>query len=145
VKVDTWAQLNALFDASPLLRAGTVGEGEVRAAEKQLGIELPDDYRKFIMLYGGALVGPFPIYGLRLAKPMGKSEGSFVEVTRQFRKQRWRGVDDWVVFSTDHSGNPIGLDRSGVVWLSDHDRGSVEKLADDFDGYIRRWCLGLNP
>lgn len=137
----TWVRLDKYFTESPSLRAESVPVAEVNEAERSLAVTLPPDYREFIARFGGAILGSLPIYGLRRAEPMGRSEGSFVEVTRRFRKQGWPGVDGWVVISTDGSGNPIGLDAAGAVWISDHDAGSIERLADDFEEFITGWCL----
>ena len=107
---DTWEALDDFFAKSPVLKAEGVGADEVAAAEREAGVPLDPDYREFIRRYGGAFVGPFPVFGLRRAVPMGKNEGSFVEVTRAFRDQHWPGTENWIVISMDHSGNPVGLD-----------------------------------
>ncbi len=101
------------------------------------------DYREFVRRYGGAVVGPYPIFGLRRAEPMGTNEGSVVEITRRFHQKRWPGTEAWVVFSLDHAGNPIGMDKDGKVWISDHDAGAVQLLAPTFEEYLRRRCLKL--
>jgi len=75
---------------------------------------------------------------------MGADEGSVVDVTNRFRKDGWAGTDKWAVVSVDHSGNPIGLDSTGAVWLSDHDFGEVVQIADSFEAFIRKRCLGLD-
>jgi len=134
--------LEAQFKAYPESRSEPVAIEEIDRAAQPLGVPLPADFREFVARYGGAEVGAFPLYGLRLAPNMERF-GTFVEATSRFRTQGWPGTAEWVVISMDHSGNPVGLDRSGRVWISDHDRGSIEKLADDFEGYIRRWCLKL--
>ncbi len=39
---------------------------------------------------------------------MSDSESSAWKVTQRFRKDGWPGVQEWLVISSDHSGNPIG-------------------------------------
>lgn len=141
VSAETWDALDRLFERSPDLKAGAVPLSEIEQAEQALGVTLADDYRRFVARYGAAIVGALPVYGLGRARPMGKSEASFVDVTRRFRGQGWPGVEAWTVISMDHSGNPVGLDASGAVWISDHDAGTIEKLADDFEGFLTQWCL----
>ena len=132
-----------MFSQMPILRAEAVTPSEIEAAESEVGVRLSTDYKDFVARYGGAIVGPFRIFGLRRATPMGKNEGSFVEVTNAFRRQRWPGVEKWAVVSIDHSGNPIGLDREGAIWISDHDSAQEQPIAKDFEGYLRRSCLDL--
>jgi hypothetical protein len=74
---------------------------------------------------------------------MARNEASVVEVTRRFRQKRWPGTDTWLVISIDHAGNPVGMDRAGKVWISDHDAGTVESIANSFEDYLRKRCLKL--
>src|SRR5882762_9660815 len=128
MKEDTWKALEKMFCEHPILKAGPVPAEELCAAEAELGIPLTEDYREFVLRYGGAMVGAYPVFGLRRALPMGKDDGSFVNVTRPYRRQRWPGVDMWAVISTDHAGNPIGLDEHGKIWVCDHDARAVQEI-----------------
>jgi hypothetical protein len=140
---DTWNAMEDLLDRHPILRAEEVAAEEVEAAEAEIGIRLSDDYKQFVERHGGAIVGAFPIFGLRRAAPMDDNDGSFVDVTRGFRRQHWPGIGGWAIISVDHAGNPVGLDNEGRVWISDHDARAVQLLADTFEGYVRKWCLRL--
>jgi hypothetical protein len=75
---------------------------------------------------------------------MGRGEGSALEVTDRYRRQGWRGVEDWLIISMDHAGNPIGLTRDGKIWISDHDFGQVTVIANSFEDYLRKQCLKLD-
>lgn len=75
---------------------------------------------------------------------MANNENLFVEVTKRFRQKDWPDADKWAVISMDHAGNPIGLDQVGKVWISDHEEGAVQVLANDFETYLRKKCLNLN-
>jgi SMI1-KNR4 cell-wall len=138
----TWQALDNLFSKSPRLKAEGVERAEVIDAEREVGVKLAEDYKEFIRRYGGAMVKAFPIYGVRRATSMGNDE-TLVEVTKDFRQQHWPGVENWAVISTDHSGNPIGLDAEGKIWISDHDARAIQLLASSFEEYLREWCLKL--
>ena len=132
------------FKKHPVLKAEAVAYEEIDAAAAIAGVKLPEDYREFIHRYGGAIVGPLPIIGLRKAQAMANTERSVFEVTKHFRSQGWRGVDEWLVISVDLAGNPIGLDKDGRIWIFDHDAGVVEIIAKNFEGFLRKRCLKLD-
>jgi len=140
---ETWQALDELFSKTPILKAEGVEPDEISAAEQDVGVVLDADYKEFVRRYGGAIVGPFRVFGLRKAVPMGKNEESFVQVTKTFRRQRWPGVEKWAVISTDHGGNPVGLDAEGKVWIYDHDARVAQVIAANFEGYLRKQCLSL--
>jgi hypothetical protein len=75
---------------------------------------------------------------------MGNGEGSAIDVTTRFREQGWNGVENWLVISEDHAGNPIGLDKDGRIWISDHDFGRITLVAASFEEYLRKQCLKLS-
>ncbi len=143
MKQDTLRRLDEDFQEHPVTVAGSVPTPEVSALEQQTGFSLSQDYKDFVVRYGGGIVGPYSVYGLRAADAMGDDETSALEVTRRFRIQSWRGTEAWLVISTDHAGNPIGLDKDGKVWISDHDAGVVEVIANSFEEYLRKRCLKL--
>lgn len=140
MKNETWRLLDEAFARFPVLKAGPVPPAEVIKASQAVRLPFPADYREFVERYGAAIVGPFPIFGLRPVEPMG-NEWSVVEINRRYRADRWPGVEDWLVVSADHSGNPFGIDRSGRVWVSDHDSGEVSAVASDFENFLLSRCL----
>jgi hypothetical protein len=123
-------------------RGASVGNEAILRAEELIGVSFSEDYKSFLRRYGSAMVGPLPIYGLSAAEALGDN-WSVIERTQRFREGQWHGCDEWAVISMDQSGNPIGLDGSGVVWTYDHDTGETIKLADTFEGLIRKSCLKL--
>lgn len=143
MKETTWQAVNDMFTKAPIMKSEPVDLAEILAAEAVIGVKLSSDYKEFVARYGGAIVGPFRIYGLRKAEPMGNNEESFVEITKHFRRQGWPGVEHWAIVSMDHSGNPVGLDPAGKVWISDHDTRTVQLLAEDFERYLTMYCLKL--
>jgi hypothetical protein len=143
MRSETWQILDSIFSRTPILKSEKVEFEEIAVAEREVGIVLADDYKEFIHRYGGAIVGPFRVFGLRKAVPMGRNQESFVVVTHSFRQQRWPGVNKWAIISSDHAGNPIGLDAEGRVWISDHDASAVQAIATSFESYLRKQCLKL--
>jgi hypothetical protein len=144
MKAETIQALNDGFEKHPVTVAGCVPRPEVDTLEKQIGFRLPEDYKEFVTRYGGGIVGSFSIFGLRAAHAMAVAEASALEVTHRFRKFDWEGTSNWLIVSMDLSGNPIGLDPRGKVWISDHDAGGVRELAPNFEEYLRKWCLKLD-
>ena len=143
MKQDTWEKLEKMFVDAPEMRAESVSYQEIDKVAQENGFKLPEDYREFIHRYGGATVGPYSILGLRAADTMGNDEESVFEATKRFRLACWQGAEDWLVVPGDHVGNPVGMDQNGAIWISDHDNGSIDKIADDFEEYLRTVCLGL--
>ena len=93
--------------------------------------------------YGGAIIGPFRVFGLRKAVPMGRTEALFVEVTKSFRRQRWPGAEKWAVISIDQACNSVELDAEGKIWTFDHDTRTMQVIATSFEAYLRKLCLNL--
>jgi hypothetical protein len=132
--------MESQFGRYPFLRGGSVPAEEIDAASATLGVPFPDDYRAFLLRYGGAVVGPYPVFGLRPVEPMG-NEWSVVTINLRYRAERWPHVDDWLIVSVDHAGNPMGIGRDDRVWVSDHDFGSVSAIAKSFEDFLRKECL----
>lgn len=145
MKPDTIERLDGMFTESPVMRAEEVPTtDEIDSASEQVGVPFSDDYREFLLRYGGATVGPYPIFGLRASEVMDKDRWSLIEVTNEVRQSGLSCVSDWVIFSEDHSGSPIGMDANGRVWIFDHDFGGATELAADFEDYIRTQCLKVD-
>ena len=143
MRQETWQAIDEMFREDPVLCAGEVPYEEIDAAAIQAGFRLDPDYREFVHRYGGAIVGPYPIYGLRRVQVMGRKEVSVFDLTREFRRQGGPGVNEWLVFSIDHAGNPIGLDKDGNVSICDRDAGVVQVIAKSFEEYLRKRCLKM--
>jgi hypothetical protein len=140
---DTKARLQEKLSESAILHASSLpDEAEVDSAARKIGVPFDHGYREFLLLFGGAMVGPFPIFGLRPVEVMG-SEWSVIAVTEQCRDDRVPGSKNWVIISEDHAGNPIGMDGEGVIWIHDHDFGGISRIADSFEEYVRVYCLKL--
>lgn len=136
MKKETRDKLNEIFKDSPFLIGGSSSDSEIKSAQEVLGVSFSSDYVDFIKETGGAIVGAFPVFGLRHAEPMDDCLWSVVDVTMKFRNDKWPHSTDWYVVSTDHSGNPIGIDKNGAALSYDHDRGQIYKIADSFEDLL---------
>jgi hypothetical protein len=137
-------RLDQLFVEEPILRASGASPHEIQAAEQTLGVVFSEDYRWFLHMYGGAVVGPYAIYGLSRSELMDEKLWSVVSVTEHFRKQSWPGTAGAYVISMDHAGNPIGIDETGRAVSFDHDAGEMIEVANDFGSYLES-CLARLP
>lgn len=145
MKFDTISRLDAEFAEFPIMRAlNQPSEEEISRIEQLIGVPFPDDYKQFILLYGGAMVGAYPVFGLRPVEVMGNNHWSILDVTEHYRANGTPGTNQWAIFSEDHSGNPIGMDKDGVIWTYDHDFGGTVCLANDFEDCIRVRFLKLS-
>jgi len=140
---ETIERLKRELSVSPIMAAKSCPTPvEIKEASRTLGVAFSSDFIDFLTHIGGAMAGAYPLFGLRPVEVMEDHRWSVVQVTKEYRNQL-EEVADWVIFSEDHAGNPIGFDSSGVVWIHDHDFGGVSKIAEDVESYIRRRCLKL--
>ena len=137
-----WEMLEEYFsqDRSDYFCEGAK-ELEIVDAEKKLGLVFSQGYKKLLSLYDSVDLPGYTIYG---TKPLPDSNGGELETVidnTNFYKntQKWPGIEDWYVISDDGSGNPIGMNPKGEVWLSDHDSAFEHiKLADNFEEFVYR-------
>lgn len=132
----TWKRLEAQFARFPGSRAEGATNAKISQVELALDRSFDEDYREFLRRYGSAIVGSGPIYGVNPCSFLGESSWSVLEMTKRFRQEGWPGVEDWYIISGDGRGNPIGIDRKGRVWMSDHDVGDIPLIARSFEKYI---------
>lgn len=135
--------LEESFARWPDLVAGPATEQSIDDLEAAVGFPLAGDYKEFVRRFGAGIVGPYAVYGLGRGTAMGKSEDSALRMTKHFRDDKWPCTDRWLIVSTDHGGNPVGLDAAGCVWMFDHDFGGLIHLADSFSDFLERRCLRL--
>lgn len=142
MKEDTIRAIGEMIREAPFMGATDVpNESEVDSAANRLGTPFIPDYREFLLHFGAAMVGPYPVFGLRPVPAMDAQRWSVVTITESIRRDVSETAH-WVIFSEDHAGNPIGFDRHEDIWIYDHDEGVTERIAGDFESYIRRNCLG---
>ncbi len=122
------------------LYGGQCTDPEIMQAETHLLVKFCSEYREFLRLYGGGIVGSYFIYGLKKQLSMSKDFWSVVQNTNFYKHtQKWPGIEDWYIISDDGRGNPIGCKPDGSVWLSDHDAGFEQvKLAENFEEFLEK-------
>ncbi len=140
MKADLVKELDENLRALEGLYGGECALQELEDAEKTLKLQFSDDYKEFLLKYGGANVEGYFIYGLKKQRSMGADFWSVIQNTKFYKEaQRWPGIEDWYIISDDGRGNPIGIDPEGKVWLSDHDAGFEKvKLADNFEEFLHK-------
>ncbi len=139
----TWNKLEEQFAEFPFMKATSVSEKEVEESERKLGVQFVSDYKEFVLRYGGAIVVSLPIYGVRQAEPMDDEFWSVCVVTMHYRREGWPLDECLYVISSDHAGNPIGIDSVGKVVSYDHDLGEEILIAESFEKYLMQ-CLQLD-
>jgi hypothetical protein len=139
MRAETWQLLHELWAKHPCMRAAEGAPmSEIEAAALRLEIALPADYVEFVHRIGGAMVGPYPVYGFRAAEVMDQHT-DLVSLNEHYRAGS--GVSpEWLVVSDDHAGNPFAVLPTGKVVRPDHDFGGVDEIADSFEGFLH-YCL----
>lgn len=139
MKKETWDLIEADI-GSDTSEAGPIAYEIIDELCKKNGYAFPKQYREFVHRYGAATLGCFDIYGIRQCDLVEDHEGSVFEITQSFRDDEWPGVENWLIISMDFSGNPVGIDENGEIWISDHDNECIDKLENTFEDYIIEWC-----
>lgn len=122
--------------------AGPPGtDAQIAIAEAALSCEFSHAYKSFLRVYGSAMVGPYPVYGVTPCEIVGEQpeQYSVVAATLGCRRQGWRVPKGAFVVSRDHSGNPV-IARGARIYREDHDFGGVDEWVT-FECYLE-YCLG---
>jgi hypothetical protein len=141
---NTWDMINERFQRRPQARAAAIAAEDFDRLMAIFKPNIDPDYREFVLRYGGGIVGADSIYGLRRAEWMGTIGGKDTapDITQWFRDRNWPGIRDWLIFTVDQGGNPIGLAPDQTVWLSDQlDFKQIVQVASGFEDYLLKWCL----
>lgn len=141
MKTETWKLIDDFFSESPRLKADPVSYEVIDEHFRDLSFSIPEDYREFVHRYGAGILGAYTVYGIGACKLMGNDSESAIKVTESFKSQGWPGIEKWLIFSDDPAGNPIGMDDSGKIWISDVVHGCIDELAGDFEEFICDWCM----
>lgn len=141
MNAETVRRLEQEFHAFPVMTSGAPNAADWEDELNRLDFSPSDDYVEFVRRFGGSIVGPYTIVGTGASPAMGQEERSVSEFTEIFRTDRWPGTENWIVFSKDLGGNPIGMDKGGTIWSWDHDAGEMICLADSFEEFLLAYCL----
>lgn len=138
---DLWQRIDAyLGEDVSILAAGAAPRTELDKIEQCAAFDLPEDYREFVLRYGGAIVGSYEIAGFGQSEAM--SNASPISLTERFRSDNWPGVLFGLVISMDGSGNPICIMRDGAIVSFDHNVGEFFLFGNTFRDFVLNCCLG---
>jgi hypothetical protein len=115
-------------------------EEDVLDAEQRLGFKFPDDYKCFLLAYGGGMIGSNPVIGLGSTKDMSIHETD-MHAAMSFYYEPWMG-SNVVVISVDGLGNAWLLSLDGVGF-ADHEEQKVNQKYKTFSEWLERYCFGM--
>lgn len=125
------------FEMCPEAFGGPVNIEEVIKAEDELKVELPEDFKMFLLRYGSGAVGEAIVLGLREAEFV--ATPSFVEKSLQFRSILPEGYESFIVIGIDGAGNPVGFNPPNTEIITfDFDFGGKEIIARNFEEYLEK-------
>lgn len=138
-KNNIWDILDEMLISKPYLFGIPVkDELIIDQSENMLDVKFSDPYRTFLEKYGGIILSGHVILGLLQSPENSFFNDTIISKTTFFKKEQvWPKINDWYIISDDGSGNPIGIDPDGQVWLSDHNSGFEHiLLASNFNEFI---------
>lgn len=126
---------------------GPISFEKLKEAENNLGLNLPKNYKDFLLNYGCGLCGQVEVFGLGDLNEMKKHyylpKSSFVEETLEFREYYGGEYTDFIVIGQDGCGNYILLNVNNELVISpDHNFGGVYTLANNFEEYLLKSIQG---
>ena len=131
-------KLNAFFKENPTLLGVAATNEEIENAEKELHLTIDNDYKEFILKFGGAYAG-IAIYAFKNGTSIGKE--TIIDLTMNARNlfntaNLFPEINNCLVFSDDGAGNPIAIAPNGEVILFDYDTEEKQTLANSFEKLI---------
>lgn len=119
---------------------GPVPYEEIEAAERELGIQLPDDYKEYLHCYGSGGTPMYQILGLRTAPFQPDTEQTFVEATNEMRPELPEEFREMVVICFDYGFNPVGfLPDDPTIFVIDHHMNNKKiTLAKNFEEFVSK-------
>ena len=124
-----------------------VSEAEVAQVESELGVKLPEQYRRFLLQYnGGSPQPPAFRYG---TGPYADSQvqsfncilpGDYTDLRKQAQVFKGRVPDTLLPIGADPFGNVIAIgvrsDELGKVFFWDHETSDVHPVAPGFNAFL---------
>ena len=115
--------------------------------ERLVGYTFCDSFKKFVMQFNGSKTRADGYDTFDTEKSVGRVLNAFDSFNKEDKGSIWTSrnwddcgtgmKDEYVVFADSCFGDPIAFDKSNdsVVFI-DHETLNVEKIADDFDGFL---------
>lgn len=122
--------------------------------ERLIGYTFCDSFKKFVMQYNGACAHPDGYSTFDTEESVGHLLAYFLSFNMEDPAPIWNSrnwddcgtgmKDEYVVFADTCFGDSIAFDKSddSVVFIN-HETLNVEKIADDFDGFLN--SLYIDP
>lgn len=138
MKQELLNRLHLFYAKNPVLRGSPANLEQIANAEKKLNARMSDDYKEFILIFGGAYIG-LDLHAFINGDALGKE--SVVELTDNARrlfngKNLFPEINESIVVADDGSGNPIATDPEGRVVLFDYDTEEKQVLAQTLEDFI---------
>lgn len=135
---DTWNLLKNDLEEFFHKKCSDANDEQILRAEQELGLNFSESYKNFLKNYQCSSVGEFYISTLNRSESSPSDLWSVIQNTNFFKEQeKWPDIEDWYIVSDNGSGDPIGINPKGEVWISYHDSGfEQEKLADSFEEFL---------
>lgn len=137
MNVDLLQRLKRLVrgSARPEIEAGCLD-----SLSDTFGVPVPACFRKTFFLICSSPLASLELADAPVREPL-QSGRTCADLTESFRSDNWPGTENWIVFATDESGNPVGFDNEGRIWISDHLTGSLGCIAADFESFLEAYLL----
>ncbi|MED4401585.1 SMI1/KNR4 family protein [Metabacillus fastidiosus] len=137
MKIELLNAIDEEVEMCPQAFGGPVNIEEVRQAEDELKVKLPEDFKMFVLKYGSGAVGEAIVLGLREAEFV--VTPSFVEKSLQFRNILPEGYENFIVIGIDGAGNPVGFNfpNTEIITFDFNFRGK-EIIASSFEEYLEK-------
>lgn len=122
-----------------LIEGCTATDDEVCQAETRLGVTLPDNYKAFMVRYGGGMFGSVDLFPI-VNRESDHDEDLLSVNDREFPDRTFIAVSP--VGTGDHWGFPVTNRRChDEVWFHFHDDGEPELDSADFLEFVARHGL----
>jgi len=135
MEVELIARLDDYFVDNPIVRGKPCTIREIEDAEAALNLKFNDDYKTFILKFGGCYLGSKQVYAFSNCELLG--DLTVIDLTEQYRDGEG-AYFNWLIIGFDLAGNSIGMNELGKIALYDHDFGEMVILAESFEEYLIR-------
>ncbi|MED4532566.1 SMI1/KNR4 family protein [Metabacillus fastidiosus] len=137
MKIELLNAIDEEVEMCPQAFGGPVNIEEMRQAEDELKVKLPEGFKMFVLKYGSGAVGEAIVLGLREAEFV--ATPSFVEKSLQFRNILPEGYENFIVIGIDGAGNPVGFNFPNTEIITfDFNFSEKEIIASSFEEYLEK-------
>lgn len=136
--LELYVTLDSYFKKHAQMCGKPASDEQIIQAEKQLNIQMNEEYKRFIKRYGGCFIG-IEVVAFDNASMLGKA--NVIEMTEGFRTLVMDEVDfdymTYLAIGDDGSGNNFVMSYgSDNIFLFDHDSGELELIAESFTDLV---------